>query len=138
MIDFTFLKPDTLTLLLIIVISMILIIKPKKKKNFISILVILTLLEFLNSYILINGTRVLLFLCKVTYIFSLFFMINLILLGLYLCMTNLSLENILLIVITIENQFDTIIKSILKNNGLEFLMHDFFYDKGIIHQTTYV
>lgn len=38
----------------------------------------------------------------------------------------------------IETQFDGKIKSIRSDNGVEFLMHNFYALKGIIHQTTCV
>jgi transposase InsO family protein len=38
----------------------------------------------------------------------------------------------------IETQFNTKIKAIRSDNGLEFLMSDFFSSKGVIHQTSYV
>ena len=38
----------------------------------------------------------------------------------------------------IEAQFDGKVKTIRSNNGAEFLMHDFYALKGIIHQTTCV
>ena len=36
----------------------------------------------------------------------------------------------------IETQFATKIKTIQTDNGFEFLFHDFFTSKGIIHQTS--
>lgn len=38
----------------------------------------------------------------------------------------------------IENQFSTTLKFIRSDNGTEFLMHDFFYSKGILHQRSCV
>ncbi len=38
----------------------------------------------------------------------------------------------------IETQFNTKIKALRSDNGLEFLMSDFFSSKGVIHQTSYV
>ena len=38
----------------------------------------------------------------------------------------------------VENQFSTTIKVIRSNNGHEFNIPSFYFDKGIIHQTNYV
>jgi transposase InsO family protein len=38
----------------------------------------------------------------------------------------------------IETQFNTKIKVLRSDNGLEFLMSDFFSSKGVIHQTSCV
>lgn len=38
----------------------------------------------------------------------------------------------------IENQFSTTLKFIRSDNGTEFLMHDFFNSKGILHQRSCV
>jgi len=38
----------------------------------------------------------------------------------------------------VENQFETKVKIVRSDNGNEFKMHDLFYSKGIIHQTTCV
>lgn len=36
----------------------------------------------------------------------------------------------------IETQFNTRVQTIRANNGVEFLMQNFFNSKGIVHQTT--
>jgi len=36
----------------------------------------------------------------------------------------------------IENQFSISVKTIRTDSGVEFLMSQYFYSKGIIHQTT--
>jgi len=38
----------------------------------------------------------------------------------------------------VENQFNTTIKIICTDNGMEFSMKNYFLSKGIVHQTTCV
>jgi hypothetical protein len=41
-------------------------------------------------------------------------------------------------VLLVQNQFNTKIKTIRKNNGVEFLLKDFYSQNGILHQSSCV
>ena len=57
----------------------------------------------------------------------------------YLMQTKAEARKIIIDFVTcIETQFNEKVKTIRSDNGAEFLIHDFYAQKGIIHQTTCV
>ena len=53
--------------------------------------------------------------------------------------TKAETRNIIMnFIASVETQFDSKVKIIRSDNGPEFLMHDFYASKGIIHQTSCV